>query len=463
MTKGFPTDSTALLDEGATICLEKPTKKQKMQTRLNGAAVTYRRERLRQMTDPSVKENISPGQTVLIMTHTQLLCIRSQATRSLQAPLFYKGNRISRLPFIFYIRYLMTLPRLIRHGRPTVPRQPVPPADLVKSNVNDGGWNHEVCALNHGCPGVLSECGAHEISCPSTFGARYGTHTRITRVVAKFAVEAGATVHFEPPTRTILKNQFTETECRSLCPKTTSCANRARSAALASTLNNLATMRAGPARDSTMHTLGVALASLPNETKGVRLDLAIEFPELSDILCDFTGIHPTTKGVQGQLLRFLKAQDLGEDVSAGVVANNPLAREPSPAVAIATRLKRLRYLTLMEILGTQVAGNRRQSMPKLVPGVVTHMGELGPDFIGLIETVTGQAGLRFKKGPMSRGLSKARFTAVFRTRFKDNLLAVNAEGFGQALVAAGNPISGWVVAPDDCVWDGEAPSWISSY
>ncbi len=46
--------------------------------------------------------------------------------------------------------------------------------------------------------------------------------------------------------------------------------------------------------------------------------------------------------------------------------------------------------------------------------------------------------------------------AAFRSRFKDELLAANARGFGEALVAAGIPIAGWVHAPDDaCLPDWE--------
>ena len=86
-------------------------------------------------------------------------------------------------------------------------------------------------------------------------------------------------------------------------------------------------------------------------------------------------------------------------------------------------------------------------MPKLVPGIITHLGELGPDMINLVETITGAAGKAFRKGLMSRGLSRSKYYATFRTRMKDALLAANAEGFGQALLAAGIPIARWVVPP----------------
>ena len=56
-------------------------------------------------------------------------------------------------------------------------------------------------------------------------------------------------------------------------------------------------------------------------------------------------------------------------------------------------------------------------------------------------------------------MTKGKATAAFRTRFKDAILAVNARGFGEALIATGNPIAGWVLAPDD----GDLPGWEAPY
>jgi hypothetical protein len=124
----------------------------------------------------------------------------------------------------------------------------------------------------------------------------------------------------------------------------------------------------------------------------------------------------------------------------------------------ATRLKKLRYNTAIELAAAQLRAGKRPSMPRLVPGIITHSGELGPDMIGMIEALTKTFASQHRKGPHTRGLSKSKHTAIFRTKLKDGLLAANAEGFGQALIAAGNPITGWVIAPDDFVWDG-TDSW----
>ena len=77
-----------------------------------------------------------------------------------------------------------------------------------------------------------------------------------------------------------------------------------------------------------------------------------------------------------------------------------------------------------------------------------------------MERRTSVAGKQFcARSPHTRGLTKARVTAAFRSRFKDALLAANARGFGEALIATGNPIAGWVPAPDDA----GLPGWDVGY
>ena len=124
----------------------------------------------------------------------------------------------------------------------------------------------------------------------------------------------------------------------------------------------------------------------------------------------------------------------------------------------ATRLKLQRYDMLMVLIKRQLEARMRETMPKLVPGVITHLGELGPDFIRLIETLTAEAGKQFRPtAPMSMGWTKAKHTALYRTRFKDALLCANASGFGRALLAAGNPMAGWALAPGD--EQDDLPAW----
>ena len=158
---------------------------------------------------------------------------------------------------------------------------------------------------------------------------------------------------------------------------------------------------------------------------------------------------------------FMKANKLAGDAAGGAVVNNAMARAPSPAVVMTVKAKEARYKVLCELLENQFKTRRREVLPKLVSAVITHLGELGPDLIDLVEVLTSVAGKLFVVSPLTMGVSRAKYTAQFRTKLKDELLTANALGFGRALVAAGNPMSGWIMSPGE---DGdEMPDWDCPY
>jgi hypothetical protein len=204
------------------------------------------------------------------------------------------------------------------------------------------------------------------------------------------------------------------------------------------------------------------LTTVHKDTKGVRLDLAATLPDGREFVFDFTGVDSTTKAAIKSLRSFVRANKLANDAASGVVINNAMARVPSPAVVAATKAKLDRYVYLMEILEAQFKSRVRQALPKLVPGIITHLGEIGPALIDFIEVLVAVAGKQFDpRDPMSMGMTKARFTARYRTKVKDELLAISALGFGRALECAGNPMSGWVLSPEDA--DGDLPDWEAIY
>ena len=63
--------------------------------------------------------------------------------------------------------------------------------------------------------------------------------------------------------------------------------------------------------------------------------------------------------------------------------------------------------------------------------------------------MTSEAARNYVPGYLTMGQPCKRFTAAFRSRLKDAVMAANARGFGRALMAAGNPLTGHVVNDDD--------------
>ena len=97
------------------------------------------------------------------------------------------------------------------------------------------------------------------------------------------------------------------------------------------------------------------------------------------------------------------------------------------------------------------------SNPQLFAAIATHHGEFSPDLIRLVELLTRQAARNFKYGHDTQGLSRQRYTAMFRTRLKDALTTTIASGYAGHIEAVGTPIEGWVLSAQDASLDEE--SW----
>ena len=113
---------------------------------------------------------------------------------------------------------------------------------------------------------------------------------------------------------------------------------------------------------------------------------------------------------------------------------------------------------LMQLAVSQFP-RKRKTKPILLAPVVTHSGEMSPDMITLVEHLTTTAAADYTPGYLSMGQPRKRFTSAFRSRLKDAIMATNARGFGRALMAAGNPMTGHVVEPEDI----DLPSWEAPY
>ena len=128
------------------------------------------------------------------MLHTSLVLLRSQQSRMLQAPLSFPQNRVPPRDFVFFWRYYVGLPPLIRPGRalaalpklPTAPAAVTPPrahtfTDLLPSAMCVGRQHQlahatctadppltELCVMRHEraqAQCTLDATGAHQIAC----------------------------------------------------------------------------------------------------------------------------------------------------------------------------------------------------------------------------------------------------------------------------------------------------------
>ena len=451
----IPTTASGFLDVDSSSSHQLPPHWRRVQSVLVGTVAAAERNRLLAACNPRT-QTPTPAMTKVDMQHVTLIILRAQLSRIMQAPLHHRDNWIEALDLIFFWRYYLGLPRLLRPGRATAalppPSPPVSDTDVAQRAL-DPNWTPvtaEVCSLAHPNRGLLAPTADHAISCPSTFRERYRTHNDICRVVRRAALDAGCTAETEPPTAALLLHEFSAYEVRTLCPKTQSKANMARSAAIYTALTKLAALPKGsPGIQTALLAIKKIINDTPVSTKGVRLDLALKMPNGHDLWIDFAGVHPTTRSAMGRIDNWLTTINMGDFVSSGATATNPSARAPSPAVALTVQGKEKRYELLMQLAQHQAHAGRRACTPLLCAAVVTHLGELSPGFIQLIEKITTAAGAGYQPGPLNCGAPRKMFTNRFRTRLKDGIMAANARGFGRALRGAGNPMPGWICSHVD--------------
>jgi hypothetical protein len=254
----------------------------------------------------------------------------------------------------------------------------------------------------------------------------------------------------EPTTRSVLLEAFTEDECRTLCPRAQSKKNQLCAIAASKKIIALKALSPGTAEHATAMTeLHYLMADVAKSgtAKGVRLDLQITLAK-KELLCDFAGVHTTAPSSIPALKKWRQDITKGLAIAAEGDAKNPSARLPTPNIVKTVRTKHKRFDMLMQLAKAQYP-LRRKIKPTLLIPIVTHSGEMSPDMYTLIEIMTSEAARNYTPSYLTMGQPRKRFTAAFRSRLKDAVMAANARGFGRALMAAGNPLSGHVVNDDD--------------
>ena len=104
---------------------------------------------------------------------------------------------------------------------------------------------------------------------------------------------------------------------------------------------------------------------------------------------------------------------------------------------------------------------KRARVPKMVPCILSHLGELSPTAIRVVELITRAYNTLVSKQHFEDGVPLKRRTAQFHTRFKDALMCANASGFGRTISLAGQPRAGHPVSCPDA--SAGFPDWEAVY
>ena len=441
----LPTTAAALANAPASPStrLTKTTGK-KIQSALMGAVLTVARLDLRTTCHPN-----NAGQDDLSLPaacHIHLITARSQQSRMMIGSLWFDSNVVVSGPFIAYLRYYLGLLPLLRPWCPSTARYPSP-----------GRLN--VCASGHPLTTLLVPDGGHCISCPACFGLRHAAHERINKVYAAFARESGSEVNFNPSTDLMMGGLY-GAAARVLFPKHPTPARINTANTLLAALRDASSSN-GPATRAAGQTAAAAIiANAPRKQEGLRVDCIIQLNNHL-LWLDIGVVHPTAASKLQLVANFVSRLHTAERDSGGNLALNALAQTSSPTVVAYGKVKVVKYSPLVADAAKQVLLGKRASTPVLVPCIFSHAGEMSSESMRVIELITRQYASLVSSQYFEDGVTLKRRTAQFRCRFKDALMAANANGFGTTLAHAGTPRAGKLLSPADAF--GGLPDWESVY
>ena len=370
--------------------------------------------------------------------HIALILSRSQITRSLRAPLWFKQNRCDNIAFAAFFRfYLLMLPLLQRWA-----------CLAVRAGVPSEGDALAICHVNHGLPRLLDPVALHAIACITTYSARYIAHACFQRIIKYFAELASCTTLTEPRTSGILLDEFTPEECTQIAPKTSSAHTRTFTRTIMTALQNI--------DQSTVHTRSDLVLTLQHllrtgarHRKGLRVDVSIEAPNGEALLVDVSNVHHTPTSQLPEIAAFCKRVHDATELAGGDAFLSTMRGEPSPNVLRAEREKNNRYAIIIDLCKRQQKNGIRQNVPTFEPCILSHAGEFSGGLLRTIEFVT-KAWMANDHSVYARStITKGKLTAIFRQRFKDALLTSVINGFGRTLLAAGRPMTLHEGPPDD--------------
>jgi hypothetical protein len=371
--------------------------------------------------------------------HAGLVVRRSQASRILTADLWYPSNRINARPFRNYMRFMFNLPVL--------------PSDPNDTHVSDtSGCQVNTC---YGCKSthrLKKTAGAYEIDptgdhassgCPAAHKARYRSHNGIALTLRNFAREAGLEANTEPPTASLLLDEFSDEECRLMFPKNANAATKQLAAEAGKLALEIKALtydgQTSKAKFRSQELLQLR-RRLSDKVQGRRIDVHMLNPTSHDSRwVDVSGIHPSCKTYRVASCNFVKALDDAEIAASSHGVPNTMTKTCSPRIASAAKAKHATYKLITTLADRQLELGQRSGAHDFIPAIHSHEGELSSAFFNLIEWLTTQYALHTKSLGLTHGYSTKFLTAVYRGRLKDAIFVAIANGFGAMLGAAGLP------------------------
>ena len=340
-------------------------------------------------------------------------------------------QRIPALPFIAVMAHRLGLPG---------PRSS-PLATLTK--VPGVSYAMESCRYHDNGPQKLMDHGGnHHAGCPSGNKARYSTHSRCISVLSHFARLAGYDTTREPSAASLIGNALSPEQIKMLFPKVPNRASKERAQKIQDALTQADAISDPIAKTQVVSDAINAIlpdAELVKDGSAARADCSFSNGHGKKLVCDVTIIHTTCPDYVEKNHKFLMADLLNRRNALAegyyMVDNN----DNTPAVVNAAIRKHVKYGLIERLINLQALVGAVPQHAKFVPCVISHRGELGSEFVDLLEVLATNYKQLRRLHPSADGLTPTQAATKFRCDLRHALFSALACGWGTQLISAGSP------------------------
>ncbi len=238
---------------------------------------------------------------------------------------------------------------------------------------------------------LLDPWGNHAVACLSANSTRHHCHSQLQNAAKHLAKLTSMEYKHEPATSKVLLDRLTPEQCRHTFSKKASEKSRKRGAAIHATATELRATTDEDQRKilrARLHSLCVECT----DGKGLRLDAWLPDDHRTEMLIDFSSIHPTKASGFNANRNWFAAEYEAEQAAVLTGAPNKMMGLPSHSLQTAIKGKCTKYSLLTTIAKSQHADGLRPTRPEFHACVITHLGEMSSSFYFLIERY--DAGLR---------------------------------------------------------------------
>jgi len=258
-----------------------------------------------------------------------------------------------------FVRYFLSMPPILTVGQPC--------------NTPLADYPVQYCMAHR--TQILDAAACHAAACTSASSARTRKHNKIVRALEQMARDAGLVARREPPTSSLLGNEFSPDDCRSIFPSKSSAEYKRAFAELCAAIARLDAPGGDvEAKQAELQRVAERMPPVdPSDLKGLRVDLAMTDEVSGEAQwIDVSVINTATPTYATAEVAFITAQ---RQMAMHAPPSSEAPRLVSPALIAGEIKKNGKYSRLMMIANRAATAGKRPDRPVFTPVLFSACGE----------------------------------------------------------------------------------------